>query len=355
MRHLTVILLLGAVGCSEPPPKAKQPRPVRYATLASASADQARSFPATVQARDATQLSFRVGGNLAKLDVTRGAEVKKGQLLGELDGSDFQVALAQAQASYESARTQRDVAQSTFNRTERLFEGGSSSLAEYENAKGQIRSAQAQLSAASQQVKQAKNQLQYTKLLAPFDGIVNEVAVKSGEQLGPGQTVAVVSKGGELEVQVGVPEGMISSIKKGTGAVVTVSALSSDELAGTVREVGFASASSTYPVRITLSNPVADLRPGMAAEASFVLEQKAAALAVPVSAVANAETSNYVFKLVESGDHYQVQRTDVVLGPLLESEFEVKTGLATGDKVATAGLSILVDGMKVRLLDEKTP
>jgi RND family efflux transporter MFP subunit len=289
------------------------------------------------------------------LNVTRGAQVEKGQLLGELDGSDYRVALAQAQASYESARTQRDVAQSTFNRTERLFEGGASSLADYENAKGQIRSAQAQLSAASQQVKQAKNQLEYTRMVAPFDGIVNDVPAKSGEQVGPGQTIAVVSKGGELEVEVGVPEGMISSIKQGTAASIKVSALGDGELEGVVREVGYGSASSTYPVRITITKKVDDLRPGMAAEANFVIEKKAAALAVPVSAVANAESSSYVYKLVESGKGYKVQRTDVELGPLLRSKFEVISGLATGDKVATAGLSNLVDGMQVRLLDETTP
>jgi RND family efflux transporter MFP subunit len=341
-----------AVGCEESksaePPR---PRPVRYATIASGTSDDSRMFSATVQARDATQLSFRVGGILARLNVKLGGQVEKGALIGQLDASDYRVALAQAQANYQNAKTQTGVAQSAFRRVEKLYEAGSASLSDYENAKGQLDSARAQLAASGQQVQQARNQLDYTKLVAPFDGVVNSVPVKVGEQIGAGRTIAVVSRGGELEIGVGVPEGMISRIQVGSAAQVHVAAQGEQALSGTVREVGFASESSTYPVRIELDEAPEALRPGMAADVRFDLGTRSAALAVPSSAVGNAESGSYVFLLEPSGEAYAARKRPVKLGPLIGDDFEVVDGLSAGDKIATAGLSQLVDGMTVRLLD----
>lgn len=353
-RLMLIASLAVAVACEKDKQPPRKPRPVRYASVGAGSAGDARVFPATVQARDATQLSFRVGGSLAELVVEKGQTVKKGQLIGRLDASDFEVALAQAQANYQNAKTQRDVARSSFARVERLYEAGSASLSDYESAKGQLKSAEAQLSAAGQQVKQARNQSDYATLESPFDGVVNDVPVKQAQMIQAGQPVAVISKGGELEVSVGVPENMASRIKPGGAAEVTISALGGKSFAGQVREVGFAKESSTYPVRIQLAEPPAELRPGMAADARFELGVKSAALVVPVNAVANAESGSYVFVLEEAGDHHVARRRDVELGELLGSGFPVTRGLAAGDKVATAGLANLVDGMAVRLLDAET-
>ncbi len=338
-------------GCGDEEKPPSPPRPVKFATIGTASGDVARSFPATIQPRDATQLSFRVGGNLASLNVKMGGTVKKDKLVASLDQGDFKVAVAQAKANFQSAKTTRDTAKSSFRRVEKLFEAGSSSQSDFESAKGQLNSAQAQLGAAGQQVKQAKNQLGYTELRAPFEGIVNSVPVKAGEQVGAGQTVVVVSKGGALEVNVGVPEGVVSLIKVGTPVVVTMSALSEGAMKGEVREVGFVSENSTYPVRIELTTVPPALRPGMAAEARFDFGVRKAGLAVPAAAVGNAESGTFVFLLKKSdGDVYVAHKTTVVLGQLIDNSFELKNGLKAGESVAVAGLATLVDGMKVRLL-----
>jgi len=350
---LAALAALAVGACEAPPDAPKKPRPVRYASVGSGSSDDARVFPATVQARDATQVSFRVGGSLAELKVSKGQQVKEGQLIGRIDDSDFKVALAQAQANYQSAKTQRDVAQSAFARVERLYEAGSTALSEYEAAKGQLRSAGAQLSAAGQQVKQARNQSTYATLKSPFDGVINDVPVKQAQMIKAGQPVAIISKGGELEISVGVPENMVSRLKVGLVAEVSITALGDKKFSGAIREVGFSSESSTYPVRIKLTDTPEELRPGMAANAQFALGVKVAALAVPVAAVANAEDGSYVFLLKDSGDHYVATRTKVILGELMKDHFAVKEGVAVGDKVATAGLANLVDGMQVKLLEDK--
>lgn len=346
------LLIVVAAGCAkETPSVQKKPRPVRFDIVGSGGVDDARAFSATIQSRDATPISFRVGGTLARLPVKMGDTVKKGQLIAELDASDYKVALAQAQANWQNAKTQVDVASSAFRRVETLYEAGSSSLSDYENARGQLKSARAQLSASGQAVKQAKNQIEYCRLVAPFDGVVESVAVKNGEQVGAARAVAVVSRGGEIEVNVGVPEGVVARIKVGTAATVQVAALGGDALAGKVREVGFATAASTYPVRIELADPPATLRPGMAATAEFELGTRKAALTIPVTAVGNEEKSSYVFFLEPAGgDVFTARKRPVDVGELIGNRFEVKKGVVAGDKIATAGLSKLVDGMQVRLL-----
>ncbi|MCG8424627.1 MAG: efflux RND transporter periplasmic adaptor subunit [Proteobacteria bacterium] len=352
---LAAFLPLLAGGCGDETPVPARPRPVKYAVVRAANADEARSFPASVQPRDATQLSFRVGGNLEKLTAKLGGTVKRGQLIASLDQTDYRVAVAQAKASYQSAKTARDTAQSSFERVEKLFEAGSSSQSDYENAKGQLKSAQAQLAAATQQVKQARNQLDYTALRAPFDGVVNSIPVNAGEQIGAGKTVAIISKGGALEVNVRVPEGIVSRIAVGTPAVVTMSALAEGPMQGKVREVGFVSENSTYPVHIELDAVPSALRPGMAAQARFELGQSKTGLAVPAAAVGNAASGPFVFLLETSADQvYIARKKSIVLGDLVAEHFEITKGLEAGDKVATAGLANLVDGMKVRLLQPRS-
>ncbi|MBL4634220.1 MAG: efflux RND transporter periplasmic adaptor subunit, partial [Kofleriaceae bacterium] len=185
-------------------------RPVKYATVGASGVSVAPAISGSIIARDATLLSFRVGGTLAVLNVKMGDTVKKGQLIGKLDDSDYAVALSQAQANFQSAKSQRDAAQNTFNRVERLFESGTSSQADYEGARSTLQAAKAQQSAASQVVKQARNQQGYAVLKSPFAGVVNSVSSKQGESVAAGQPIIIVSRGGELEVSVGIPADMVS-------------------------------------------------------------------------------------------------------------------------------------------------
>ncbi len=379
--NLLLIIALSTSACEEvDAPAISQPRPVKYAVIQANDIGDERAFPASVQPQNAAQMSFRVSGNLEQLDVQLGATVKKDQVIARLDRADYRVGVAQAQASYHNAQTGLDTAQSRFRRMEKLFEGGGASQSDYENARGQLRSAKAQLDAAAQQVRQAKNQLAYTTLRAPFAGVVNSVAVKVGEQVAAGQTIAVVSRGGALEILARVPESIVSRISVGNAAAVRVSALSAgssragEALPARVREVGFASEQSTYPVKLELNAIPADLRPGMAAQVRIVLTGSDGAsatptLVVPVAAVGHDSDGTFVFVLQlendrESGteksasaggihgndDVYVARKRTVSLGELAGDRFAVTDGLADGDKVATAGLAHLIDGMRVRLL-----
>ena len=359
-------------GCErEQKPVVKKPRPVRYAKITTGGASGLKSFSASVQAGDTTQLSFRVGGTLAKVAYKRGDKVARGKLIGALDDTDYKVQVAQARAQRQSARTRRDAARTTLNRIEKLYESNSASLSDFQNAKTQLRAAEAELSAAGQQVTAARNQLGYTKLTAPFTGVLQQVAGHAGEAVGPGQVIAVLSKGDQLEVKASLPEAFIARIKVGTPVVVTITALADRQFKGTASEVAFASeGAAAYPVIVALDETDEAIRPGMAATVTFDLESGPEILRVPVSAVGNEESGNFVLLLEPraqtapgatvpddpnspgaAAQTYVVRKQTVTLGSLSGEFYPVEDGLAEGSLVATAGLSLLLDGMVVRLLE----
>jgi RND family efflux transporter MFP subunit len=345
-------LLVGLIaGCAQPPPAApSRPRPVRVALIASADTSTGADFSANIRAQDASQLSFRVNGTLTKVKVKRGDTVKKGQLLASLDESDIKVQLAQAQANASSARSQRDQARSSLRRVEKLYASGAATRSDYDNAKAQLRTAGSQYSASNQAAKQARNSLKYAQLKAPFGGVVNTVNVRVGETVGPGAPVLVISRGGQLEVNFGVPEGMVSNITAGQKVTVVVPALDEKKRPGTVSEVGFAPERNTYPVAVVLDAPDPALRPGMAAKVRFKFGEGETHLVVPVAAVGNEKASNFVFVIEGEGEVRTVHKRAIEVGELSGEAFVLEKGLKAGDQVATAGLSSLVDGMQVRLL-----
>tara|TARA_R110002096_G_scaffold436100_1_gene667714 strand:- start:81998 stop:83149 length:1152 start_codon:yes stop_codon:yes gene_type:complete len=348
---LAAILLAAACGSKDAKPTEATTRPVRYAIVAPASADLAREFTAVLQSEDATQLSFRVGGPLTELKIKTGDSVAQGQRLASLDTSDLKVAVAQAKANWSGANNQRNVAKSAFERIEKLYVAGSATRADYDAAKGQLQSAGSQAQAASQQVKQAANQLTYAIMKAPFSGVINSVSVEKGESVRVGDVVAVLSRGVELEVRVLVPEGVIGKIKVGAKSIVSVSTADAATLTATVTEVSFAAENATYPVILKLEETPEGLRPGMAATARFDFGQEAESLVVPSTSVGNEEKGTFVFVVQAKGDGFVAKKREIQVGELFDQSFAIESGLEAGEKVATAGVSLLVDGMAVELLD----
>lgn len=366
---LAAAAVIGVLGCaSERTETIKQPRPVRYAKITAGSESGNKSFSAAIQAGDATQLSFRVGGTLTRVAFKRGDRVEKDALIAVLDDTDFRVQLAQASAQRDSARTRRDAARTTLARVEKLYESNSAALSEYQNAKTQMRTAESDLAATGQQVAAARNQLKYTELKAPFAGVLQSVSGNPGEAVGAGRVIAVLSKGDELEVKASVPEAFIARVSAGAPVSVKVTALGARSLKGTVSEVAFASeGAAAYPVIVTLDEDDAAIRPGMAAMVTFDFDTGPARLRVPVSAVGNEESGDFVYVLEpvvqgaasqsenpatdenRANQTYSVRKQSVSLGSLTGEYFAVEDGLQEGSLVATAGLSVLLDGMTVRL------
>lgn len=136
-------------------------RPVKLLTIESTDAINIRRFPAELQASEEADIAFRVGGQLQTLNVVAGQRVKKGELLATLDPTDFKLEVELAEANQRLADAQ-------FKRIQTIFKQNATTKAEYDSSK-------ANLDQANNALQTARNQLKYTKVYAPFDGVIATV------------------------------------------------------------------------------------------------------------------------------------------------------------------------------------
>lgn len=366
---LVIACLISACGEDNKIASEEVLRPVRYGTVMPSSGVGGQSFSGTTQASIEAKLSFKVGGTINRLSVKVGDVVRKGQVIASLDARDYSVQQEQAKAQLKSAETQIKSAEaqllnskSTYDRIEKLYENNSVSLSEFEQAKTALEASQAsfeaakaQASVSQAQVASATNQVDYSRLVAPFAGVISSVNVEANELVGSGMIIASLTATTKPEVRVGVPEVYISKIKKGQKVNIRFSVLTDQLFPGTVSEVGFSNNSgSTYPVIIQIDEAGDAIRPGMAATVSFGEDGTAgkSSLVAPVQSVGEGANGHFVFLLKKMDKAYVVKKQSITIGQLLSNGFEITEGLSEGDLVATAGLNSLLDGMKVSLTEK---
>lgn len=352
-----------------------QELPVRAIRAAQVTFDDGSStqvFSGVAEAAGSTPLSFRVGGTIRQLPIKLGQRVRRGQLIATLDPADLQVQQSQAsaqrqasQAQLESAETQLIAARANYERTSKLYENNSVSLSQFEQARSQFQSAQAQVEAARSQleasgaqVRAASNQVAYTRLTAPFDGVITEKHVEENEFAGSGKAIVTLSTERDPEVNVNVPEDVVGRLASGQTVRVTFSSIPGQTFEGTISEVAYSTAGSpSYLVTITVEDESDTIRPGMAANVRFTFREgngsNDSLLLAPTASVSEGPDGKFVFRLEpsDSSDHYIARRIPIVIGDYYDNGFAVQQGLSAGDLVATAGLKQLLDGMEVRLLE----
>lgn len=379
MRHLIIFLSVGfftivAGGCGQDAEnasdKALPVRPVRYIVLKAESHDLTRTFSGTAEAAKESILSFKVPGTVKTIAVQVGDKVKANTVLAELDKTDLMVDLESAraglktsQADAQSAQTSVHTTQSSYKRIQSLYENDNVSLAEFEQARGDYETAVAQLKAAKSRIntetaklQAAKNQLKYARLVAPFDGIINRIEVEENEEVASGTAIITLSGLGTLEIKVGVSDLYITRVEKGMACKISFPGLPETEFVGTVTEVPYAASDApTYPVSISIHERDERLRPGMAAQVSFLFGENGASsgIYVPADGVGEEGGMNFVYIIKpDNNGRGTVQRRSVSLGELTEDGFLVTKGLSSGEIVATSGMQLLMEDMTVKLLDD---
>ena len=356
MKYTWIALILFLSACQETSQQQEAPvRPVKYMTMSRGQAVETVTFTGITQSDQEAALSFKVGGVIESVQVKDGQKVRQGQLIATIDDEDYRLQVEQAKVQVKQAETSFNVARSTYARVERLYENNSVSLSEFEQAKGNFEAATAQLEAAQKQLQAAQNQVRYTRLLAPFTGLVSSMGVETGELVGAGSPVGLLSSEGQPEVAFGVAGSYVGLIKEGQKVDIRLSVLSDQVFEGEVTEVAFSQGNATtYPARARFLKPIAAMRPGLSAEVQFPLPLQVgddSPMLAPAKAVReDAGGKRFVYKLIGEGDTLIVKKSPVELGSLSSEGFVVKSGLSVGDRIATAGLNALLDGMKVTRL-----
>jgi RND family efflux transporter MFP subunit len=341
--------------------KAEMIRPVRCRQVLLTGSEQHRTFSGTSKAGTEANLSFRVGGTLISLNVKVGDRLNKGDLIATMDDSDARLNHEKSLVALEKSRVQKETAKSSLDRIKGLYENNNVSLQDYEAAKANYATANAAYNADKSNVDLRERSLGYYRLYAPMGGIVTAVNAEKNENVSPGQVIAVMNTSDDIEVDVGVPESIISQLDVGGSVTVKFASIPDKAFDGIISEVAYNinSKSSTYPVTVALSAPTDDIRPGMSADVSFQVGREGTELPqkiiVPVAAVGEDAEGSFVFVLkTDSGSVYRAERRAVTVGELLPEGFEIISGIHENEWIATAGLSSLMDGMKVRPLENQS-
>ncbi len=345
-----------SIGCEEqkpePPPRL---RAVRYVKVAPSGGLRTIRVNGKSAAGTESILSFRVSGTVARLHVKVGQDVKKKQLLAELDGSDYQLQLQQAVASLASVRAQYRNASKQYERMRSLWVSGHAKEVDVESARTQKDVAGAQAAAAAKNAQLARRRVTYTKLFSPVDGKVARTMVTDNQSVRAGLPVVVLTSGDKAKVHTSLPTKYINDVKDGDLVKVKFDEIPGKTFEAEVSEVGVTSTqSSTFMVIAVLKKSADEIRPDYNADVEFSIGSRDDHIRffVFTTAVNEDLDGRYVY-LLEKTDKEQgvVSRKNVTLGEITTDGIEVLTGIKEGDLLVTAGIHRLHEGMKVRVLE----
>ncbi len=355
-----LIALAGISGCGpEEKPVATVP-PVQTFVLNAISDAPFRRFPGEVTAADTSNMSFDVPGRLIEFPASQeGLVVKKGDLLGRLDETNFV-------ARVDAARADFTTAQGELARRRQLLNQGVISRSEFDQFQRTADVADAALRAA-------QRALDDTRLLAPMDGRIARRLVNNFQNVQAHQTVLVFQNNSMLEVDIHVPEADMSMAGRGITAEEARDLIEAKAEFPAIPGRTFplelntfsteANASSrTFRVSFILYPPEGqNILPGMTCTVMTRLISRTEArpaesgvFQIPVRAVATADGKSAVWKL--DPKTMQVSRVEVEMLAVTGESVNVRgAALAPGDEIVTAGVRFLSDGMKVQRLPAGNP
>lgn len=311
-------------------------------------------YPGRVQAAVQTRLSFEQAGKIEGILVHKGSRVQPGQVLARLDPDDYRLAVKDRQARLHQVQARLQEARSSYERVKALYETQNLSQQELDKARGTLRALEAKEDAARNALLQAKKDIQDCLLRAPWAGKVADVPLQAHQTVRAGRPVVILNSEQDMEVEITVPEAVISGIQAGDMAQVHLDALPHEEFAARVSEVGAqAGALGTYPVVLVLKQGDSRIRAGMAAQANVRSKAGRQAVCVPVQAViGESGGSRFVWKV--DREHSTVGKNKVVVGDLTAQGVQILSGLKSGEIIVLRGVHRLREGMHVRVLDHES-
>jgi len=265
-----------------------------------------------IEPRTQVKISADVAAKITHLPVKEGDWVEKGDLLVRLDSERFAAALEQAEAALRSAQANANLARETliktekdFHRTEQLFEQKLESQAMYDQAyaamqieKARYQSALELVDQAQATVKQARDNLSKTTIYAPMSGTISALHKEVGEIALGSQfqedVIMIVSDLSVMEALVDVDENDVVKISLNDSATVDIDALPDTTFHGVVREIassanisglGTTQQKTEFQIKLTITDAMSVLRPGMTASADIVTEIRDSTLCVPIQCV----------------------------------------------------------------------
>lgn len=308
----------------------------------------------TIEAVTSVTVGTQVSGIVNKLYVDYNSQVKKGQVIAELDKTNLLSELNTAKANLASAQSSLNYQAANMERYKTLYKKGLVSADEYENALLTYRQAKEQVASSKENVQRAQTNLGYATITSPIDGTVISKSVEEGQTVAASfntpELFTIAKDLTNMQVVANVDEADIGNVKEGDRVTFTVDAYPDDTFEGTVKQVRLEATTTnnvvTYKVVISAPNADLKLKPGLTANVTIYTQERSGVLAVANKALRFTPTKETVgkdMKIVDCKGKNKVWTLNgntltahpVTIGQSDGINTEITKGLKQGDKIVT--------------------
>ncbi len=287
-----------------------------------------------VDAVENANVSARTPGVIISVNVREGQRVSKNQLLAEIDNGVLR-------SSVEEAKTALALATTLYERQKNLWDQGIGSEVQFLSAKNNMES-------LKQRVATLNAQLELTRIRAPFNGTIDKIDARVGENTGPGVPAFRVVNFSRLKAKANIAESQISKVKVGDATVIQFPDIPKEinsKLTFVSRSID--AMTRTFTVESTLTSE-AIYRPNMIAIFKINDYTKANAVILPVNLIQTLNNEKFVMVAEKSGDKMIAKKRVIVTGMTYNDNVEIESGLTKNDIIIKAGNQGLNEGEEIR-------
>lgn len=332
----TMSLML-MTACNKKTETVKPTTTVRVETAQLTDGEGVLQYPGRVVSSNEANLSFRVAGQLKRVYVGEGDKVRAGQLIAELDDTDYRIQLKATEAEYAQIKADAE-------RVIALYKDGGTTASNYDKARYGLEQIEAKL-------QNHKNQLAYTKLYAPCSGYVQTRYFDNNETVGAGMPVLSLMGDGGLEVEISLPAAMYVKRDQLTGFECTFDILPGETVPlQLISILPNANSNRLYTVRLRMPQQPGTVAAGMSAWVKARISGTGTnEVVVPATALLHEGGQTCVFLYNKEKQTVSKQNVEVVKLHT-DGTAVISGGVADGDEVVTSGVHHISDGEKVELL-----
>jgi len=326
-------------------------------TVSTTAQPESVELVGTVRSRTSAVVSTRVPGTVSTLKVREGDRVRKGQLLAQLDAQENQAQAAaavsgvdEAQRGLEEARSRKKLADTTFERYQKLFKEQAVTRQEFdvkqserELASQGVARAEARLNQSREGSRAAATMSGYTRIIAPISGIISAKQVDSGATVFPGQPLMTIEDEGNYQLELAVPESLSGTVKAGSPVQVTLDSGVTTLNLKIAEIVPVADPNSrTFIAKVNLSQK--GLASGTFGRGAIALGTSTNGMRVRKTALVERGALSFVWVV----DKNSIVRMRLVkVGKNFGDKVEILSGLSDGERVVVSGVEKISEGSKV--------
>ena len=307
-----------------------------------------------IDAENVSYVSPRLGPGLVKaVYVTKGQQVRKGQLLLKLDDAVQRQNIIAARSGLETIKTQLATARDLYNRQNNLWKQGIGTEVQLISARTNVQTLENQLAAAQANIRTLQEQASATNVYADVNGVADEVNIRPGETFtgfaGTQPQIRIVNTA-SLKAVADVPENYAGRVKAGAPVVVVMPDINRTFLNLKINRAGQLINPNSRAFAAEVIVPYdPSIRPNQLAQIRIQDYAAKNTIVIPVNTVQTDEKGKYVFIAVKEGDRMIARKKMIHVGELNGADIEVKSGLAAGDQLITDGFQNLYEGQVIKL------